>query len=76
MLNAAVLPAEVFEEADVLQPLAKLNESRRCDLLKTLRELLDDGDALSLLVETVRLMFMSVRVKTCVKLCVVLQRFL
>ena len=61
MVTAAVFPADIFQKAALLQPLAKL-ESRR-DLLKTLSELLHDREALSLLVETVRPMFLTVRVK-------------
>ncbi|XP_067429680.1 gasdermin-E-like isoform X1 [Thunnus thynnus] len=46
------LTEDIFQKAALLQPLAKLCESRRCDLLKTLSELLHDRDALSLLEET------------------------
>ena len=76
MVTAAVFPAGIFQKAALLQPLEELHESRRRDLLKTLSELLHDREALSLLEETVRPMFSTVRVKTCAKLCVVLQRFL
>ncbi|XP_044189086.1 uncharacterized protein LOC122968148 [Thunnus albacares] len=43
---------EIKMKADLLQPLADLHESSRRDLLKTLSELLDDRDALTLLEET------------------------
>ncbi|XP_067429683.1 gasdermin-E-like [Thunnus thynnus] len=46
------LTEDIFQKAALLQPLEELHESRRCDLLKTLSELLHDRDALSLLVET------------------------
>lgn len=47
-------PAGVQNKIALLQPLADLSESTRSDLLKTLRELLKDGDDLVLLERTVR----------------------
>ncbi|XP_042070127.1 uncharacterized protein LOC102314143 isoform X3 [Haplochromis burtoni] len=43
---------ELEMKEDLLQPLADLPESTRCDLLQTLSELVEDGDNLSLLDKT------------------------
>lgn len=55
LVSAAVFPAGIEMKEFLLKPLEELPESTRCELLKGLQDVLEEGDALSLLGETVRL---------------------